>query len=90
VTVEQCGADVVLSILDAGEGIPRTDRVRIFDKFQRLDGGQELPGLGLGLSIVRGLVTACGGEIRVEDAPGGGAAIRIRLRAAQPAMREAV
>ena len=90
VAVEQRGGDVLLSVLDAGAGIPPTDRERIFDKFQRLQGGRGLPGLGLGLSIVRGLVTACGGEIRVEDAPGGGAAIRVRLHAAESVMKEAV
>lgn len=69
---------VELSVLDAGRGIPEQDRGRVFDRFQRLDtiNGH---GLGLGLSVVQGLVEAMGGDVRVEEAPGGGAAFLIRF-----------
>jgi two-component system sensor histidine kinase KdpD len=73
------GAETIdLSVLDAGRGIPEADRDRVFDRFQRLDtiNGQ---GLGLGLSVVQGLVEAMGGDVRVEEAPGGGAAFLIRF-----------
>ena len=69
--------EVVLSVLDHGPGIAMADRDRIFDRFQRLGGAERGPGLGLGLSIVRGLVAACDGRVVVEDAPGGGAAVRL-------------
>ena len=65
------------------------DRDRIFDRFQRLEGAEQAPGLGLGLSIVRGLVAACDGDIMVEDAPGGGAAVRLSFPLRVP-QREAV
>jgi signal transduction histidine kinase len=71
------GGEVVLSVIDHGAGIAAGDRDLIFDRFQRLEGADRAPGLGLGLSIVRGLVAACEGRIVVEDAPGGGAAIRL-------------
>ena len=80
---------VVLSVLDRGPGIALADRDRIFDRFQRLEGAEQAPGLGLGLSIVRGLVAACEGEIVVEDAPGGGAAVRLSFPLRVP-QREAV
>jgi two-component system sensor histidine kinase KdpD len=69
---------VSLAVLDAGRGVAEPDRERVFDRFQRLDtmSGQ---GLGLGLSVVQGLVEAMGGDVRVEEAPGGGAAFRIRF-----------
>jgi K+-sensing histidine kinase KdpD len=75
---------VTLSVLDAGRGIPEQDRERVFDRFQRLDtiNGH---GLGLGLSVVQGLVEAMGGEVRVEEAPEGGAAFRIAFPRPEPA-----
>ena len=78
IEIEAKGASVLLSVLDAGRGIPEQDRDRVFDRFQRLDtiNGH---GLGLGLSVVQGLVEAMGGEVRVEEAPGGGAAFLIRF-----------
>jgi len=72
-------------VLDAGRGIPEADRDRVFDRFQRLDtiNGH---GLGLGLSVVQGLVEAMGGDVRVEEAPDGGAAFRIRFPRAADAL----
>jgi signal transduction histidine kinase len=69
---------VTLSVLDSGRGIAEEDRERVFDRFERLDSinGQ---GLGLGLSVVQGLVEAMGGEVRLEEGPSGGAAFRIRF-----------
>ena len=61
-------------------GIPREERERIFERFYRVDPNGTKPGMGLGLSIVRGLVESCGGTVWVEDAPGGGAAFRVSLR----------
>lgn len=89
VTVDIVVNEIVLSVLDHGPGIALDDRDRIFERFQRLDGAQSSPGLGLGLSIVHGLVTACEGHIDVEDAPGGGAAIRLSFPLRVP-QREAV
>ena len=81
--------EVVLSVLDHGPGVAMADRDRIFDRFQRLEGAEQAPGLGLGLSIVRGLVATCDGRIVVEDAPGGGAAVRLAFPLRVP-QREAV
>lgn len=73
---------IVISVLDGGPGIPKADRERVFERFQRLDQDRSRPGIGLGLSIVRGLVRALGGVVWVEDAPEGGAAFMIALRPA--------
>jgi two-component system, OmpR family, sensor histidine kinase KdpD len=69
---------VWLSVLDEGRGVPEADREKVFDRFKRLD-AMNGHGLGLGLSVVEGLVEAMGGTIRAEEAPGGGAAFRIRF-----------
>lgn len=79
VVVEPNGERVLLSVLDAGPGVPPEDRERVFDRFFRLDRNRTRPGLGLGLPIVRGLVAACGGTVWVDDVPGGGAAFRVAL-----------
>jgi two-component system, OmpR family, sensor histidine kinase KdpD len=87
--VESRAGEIILSVMDHGPGIAVDDRDRIFERFQRLEGAENAPGLGLGLSIVRGLVEACDGDIDVEDAPGGGAAIRLSFPLRVP-QREAV
>ena len=50
--IGEFGGEVVLSVVDHGPGIDAGDRDRIFDRFQRLEGAEQAPGLGLGLSIV--------------------------------------
>ena len=46
-----------ITVLDAGPGIPEADRSRVFDRFHRVEATRPMPGSGLGLSIVRTLVT---------------------------------
>ncbi|MBV9774436.1 MAG: HAMP domain-containing histidine kinase [Gemmatimonadetes bacterium] len=60
---------------DQGPGIPVADRRRIWDPYRRLERDTEsaVGGSGIGLAVVRELVTLHGGIARVEDAPGGGA-----------------
>ena len=64
------------TVLDSGRGVAAEDREKVFDRFKRLD-SMNGHGLGLGLSVVQGLVEAMGGDVRIEEAPGGGAAFRI-------------
>ena len=69
---------ICISISDEGPGLPPELKDALFLKFQR--GQQALPGgLGLGLSIVRGFVTAQGGRVVAGDNPGGGAVFSIYL-----------
>jgi two-component system, OmpR family, sensor histidine kinase KdpD len=74
---------VDLTVDDDGPGIPEGERDRVFERFWRLDPNRAKPGIGLGLSIVQGLVVACGGKVWVDD-PGtaGGTRFRVRLQAA--------
>ncbi len=75
---------VVLEVVDDGPGVPPPDRERIFDRFVRLDEarGRDAGGAGLGLAITREIVVAHGGEVGVDDAPGGGARFVVRIPAA--------
>ena len=68
---------VDVRVIDHGPGIPRQDRERVFQPFQRLvDHGT---GVGLGLAIARGFVDAIGGELALEDTPGGGVTMVVSL-----------
>ena len=64
---------------DYGPGIAAEDRERVFDRFYRATNARSLPGSGLGLAIVREVVEAQGGTVTAEEAPGGGALMRLRL-----------
>jgi two-component system, OmpR family, sensor histidine kinase KdpD len=78
------GKRVFFSVADRGPGIPEGMKKRIFQKFARGDAAHA-GGLGLGLSIVRGFVTAQGGEVIVGDNPGGGTIFTIFLPFVKPA-----
>jgi two-component system sensor histidine kinase KdpD len=67
-----------LAVADRGPGIPPGDLERIFDKFYRA-AAIGAPGVGLGLSICRGIVEAHGGRMWAENRPGGGAVFRFVL-----------
>jgi signal transduction histidine kinase len=77
----------VITVDDDGDGIPPAERDRVFDRFVRLDDARarDTGGSGLGLSIVREIAHAHGGWVRVEDAPSGGARLRVELPAAASA-----
>jgi signal transduction histidine kinase len=79
VEVERTDQHVVMSVVDSGPGVPPQARERIFERFTRLEPHGDRPGIGLGLPIVRQLVGSCGGRVWVDDAPGGGAAVRVAL-----------
>ena len=73
---------VMVSVLDRGPGVPPDLRERIFEPFYRLPGASEREGgVGLGLSLVRSIVTRHGGQVRCEDRLGGGASFVIELPA---------
>ena len=73
------GAEVV--VRDHGPGIAPEDREHVFDRFYRAAAARGMPGSGLGLAIVRQVAEQHGGSVSAEDAPGGGAVLRLRLAA---------
>jgi two-component system sensor histidine kinase KdpD len=70
--------EVVVWVADRGLGLPIGEEERVFEKFHR---GPAAPGagVGLGLAICRGIVTAHGGRIWAENRPGGGSIFRLTL-----------
>ncbi|WP_441292538.1 AAA family ATPase [Sorangium sp. KYC3313] len=75
----------LLVVRDHGIGVAQADQARIFERFERAVSVRNFGGLGLGLYIVRWIVTSHGGTIRVESAPGAGATfiVELPLRAAE-------
>ncbi|MFA6265546.1 MAG: ATP-binding protein [Pseudolabrys sp.] len=66
---------------DRGAGIPEAERERVFEPFHRLEASRnrDKGGAGLGLTIVRQIVESIGGNVTIEDRPGGGTRVRVTL-----------
>lgn len=79
-SVDAEGSQPILRVTvdDQGPGVPEDLRDTLFEPFRQGEVG-DARGAGLGLAIVRGIVTAHGGSVRVADAPGGGARFAVSL-----------
>ena len=75
------GVDV--RVVDRGPGVPAGARDRIFLPFQRLGDTNRHEGVGLGLAVAKGFVETMDGTVEVEDTPGGGLTVVLRLRSAE-------
>jgi signal transduction histidine kinase len=86
VSVERVTPETIeIRVDDDGPGVPAAHRMRIFERFVRLDDARarEDGGSGLGLAIVAATASAHGGRIRVEDSDLGGARFTLSLPADQ-------
>ncbi|MBP6096786.1 MAG: sensor histidine kinase N-terminal domain-containing protein [Methyloversatilis sp.] len=70
VTLARSGGDALLSVTDAGPGIPVELRERVFEPYYRIPGSAG-SGTGLGLAIVREVLERLGGSIALKDGPAG-------------------
>jgi two-component system sensor histidine kinase KdpD len=82
VLVGRLGDGVAVRVIDHGDGIDPVAREQLFYPFYRLEERTSKLGPGLGLAIARGFVDMMGGELWVEDTPGGGATFAFSLPAA--------
>lgn len=75
------GDAATIEVLDRGPGVPPERRDDVFDKYPnwRPDGYEQEDGSGLGLFLVRGIVLGHDGEVVIDDAPGGGTMLRVRI-----------
>lgn len=75
------GSDLVLEVVDHGEGIPKQLRDKVFERFYRVDNSRnaETGGSGLGLAIVQSIVLSHQGTIKVLETKGGGATFKVTI-----------
>jgi two-component system sensor histidine kinase KdpD len=77
-------AELLVSVEDAGPGLPAGDAERLFAKFQRGAAESAVGGVGLGLAICRAIVGLHDGRIWAERLAGGGTAFRFTLPLEEP------
>lgn len=81
VSVQAQANTVVIEVQDFGQGIPTEEIPFIFEPFYRVDKSRskKTGGYGLGMSLVKKIIDAHGGQIEVQSAPGKGTRITIKL-----------
>ncbi|HET9595817.1 MAG TPA: ATP-binding protein [Anaeromyxobacteraceae bacterium] len=81
VAIEPTPDDLRVTVTDSGPGIPLEDQARIFEPFQRGRRAADdlVPGLGLGLAVVRDLAAAIGARVEARSRPGAGSAFSVLL-----------
>jgi signal transduction histidine kinase len=83
-TVELDGDLLRLSVTDRGIGIAQQDQERIFERFERVSTGKREVGFGLGLWIVREIVSAMRGKVGLTSSPGQGSTFTVEMPFVRP------
>jgi signal transduction histidine kinase len=84
-TVARVDHQLTVQVADTGPGIPVEEQEKIFEPFYRSSQSRRVAeGMGLGLSIVRDIVAAHGGEIELESAPGKGSRFILQIPVETP------
>ncbi|WP_295012173.1 sensor histidine kinase KdpD [uncultured Microbacterium sp.] len=75
---EEAG-QAVIEVADTGRGIPVADLPHVFDELGRAQNARDLPGSGIGLSLVAAILRRHGGTVDLRSAEGSGTVVRLRL-----------
>jgi two-component system, OmpR family, phosphate regulon sensor histidine kinase PhoR len=81
VSLIEAVGEIVISVRDQGQGVPREHLPRLFERFYRVDKARsrDLGGTGLGLAIVKHIAQVHGGSVSVDSRVGEGSTFRIHL-----------
>lgn len=79
ITLGSAGRVAHVEVRDDGVGMTETQLTRVFDRFWRAQGARETPGFGLGLSLVREIMTAHQGKVAIASSPGAGTVVTLTL-----------
>ena len=79
VSLSETRDSVIFKVTDSGAGIAKSDLPKIYDRFYRAERSRGTPGSGLGLSLVRAVVTFYGGDIDCRSEPGSGTVFTVTL-----------
>jgi len=85
-SLERQGGSAVLQVRDNGPGVPPVMREAVFERFRQAEGNasRRFGGTGLGLAIVKEFAQLHGGNVTLEEAPGGGALFTVALPLTAP------
>ncbi len=72
---------IEINVCDKGIGIPPDQREKVFDRFYRIESDTVIEGYGLGLSLVREILSAIGGTIEIHDNHPQGSCFALKLKA---------
>ena len=84
-TASHAGDVVVIDVIDHGSGVPDRLKPLMFEPFERLGERGGGTGVGLGLAVAKGFLTAMGGSVSPLDTSGGGLTMRVTLPVATKA-----
>ena len=81
ISLKKEGKHVVFTVTDSGPGISEEAIKHLFDKFYQADTTRKEEGNGLGLALVKRILTIVGGDISAENLVGGGCTFTVKLKA---------
>ncbi len=86
ITLRRNGDTVTLSVADTGSGIAPDEAGRVFERFHLVAGpsARGIPGTGIGLALVKDLVEAQDGQVRLDSIPGVGTTVTVSVPVAEP------
>lgn len=79
INLQELSGEVIVQITDNGCGIDKKEQQHIFDKFYQADKTRASSGNGLGLALVKQIITLCGGTVTVESEIGKGSTFIVKL-----------
>lgn len=79
IKLEKGDEKIIFTVEDEGCGIKDEEKKHIFNKFYQSDSSHKAEGNGLGLALVKNILTLCSGEISVSDGKNGGAKFTVNL-----------